>query len=126
MINYKDFLIKNLILTLILAICGAILFGTILKPYYQNIYPFLLGLALSINLLIFWIALKKNKANQTLVLLVLSFAIKFFSYLIATIIYFIFQEEMIYRVAYIFVLFIIFLAYTSLELKMLSKFFKSN
>lgn len=124
--SYRDFLIKNIILTLILAICGAILFSTILRSYYKNIYPLLLILALSINLIIFWLSIKKNKVNQSFILLVLSFAIKLFSYLAISIIYFIYQKEMLYRVAYICVLFIVFLAYTSLETKMLSKFFKSN
>jgi hypothetical protein len=126
MISFRNVLITNIILTLILATCGAILFSTVLKSYYQDIYPYLLLLALSINLITFWLALKKNRVNQSFLLLVLSFTIKFFSYLLISIIYFINQEVMLYRVAYIFVLFILFLAYTSLELKMLSKFFKSN
>jgi hypothetical protein len=124
--NYQNFLIKNLILTIILIICGVILFSTILKNYYHDIYLVLLLVALIDNLIIFKLALKKNKVNQSLLILILSFAIKFFTYLLISIVYFIHVNELVYRGAYIFVLFIVFIAYTSLEIKMLSNFFKSN
>lgn len=124
--HFKNFVVKNLILTFIFAVSGTILFLTILKSYYHPIYPVVLLIALLINLVLFRLTLTKNKANQTFLVLILSFAIKFFSYLILTIVYFMYQEEMLFRIAYIFVLFIVFIGFTSLELKMSSKFFKSN
>jgi hypothetical protein len=124
--NYQRFIVKNILLTVVLAISGAIVFGTILKTYYHNIFPVLLILALAINIIIYRIAITKVKVNQTFIVLVLSFTIKFFSYLLITILFFLYEKEISYRIAYIFVLLIIFIGFTSIEIKMLSKFFKSE
>jgi hypothetical protein len=124
--NFRSFFYKNLLLTIILIVFGAVLFNTILKGYYSHVFSFLLILALSVNLIIFRLAIIKNKINQSFLLLVLSFSIKFFSYLLVTVVYFLNVDELLFRIAYIFVLFIVFVAYTSLEIKMLTKFFKTN
>jgi hypothetical protein len=124
--NYRNVVIKHLILALVLTVFGLVLFGTIFRNYYQNIFPILLFIALIVNLLIFKLAFKKNKVNQSFFLLVSSFALKFFTYLLITILYFVRESEMLYRVTYIFVLFIIFISFSSLEVKMLTKFFKTN
>jgi hypothetical protein len=124
--KYRKVILNNLFLTFILAICGTILFSTILSNYYHHIFLLLLVVSLSLNLIIFRLAVIKNKVNQSFFLLVISFALKFFSYILITVIYFIYQPVLLYRVAYIFVLFIVFISFTSLEVKMLSKFFKTN
>jgi hypothetical protein len=125
--SFRRFLINNLVLTLILTIFGTILFSTIFSVYYQQIFPFLILLGLSVNLLVFYIALNKSKSiNQSHFILISSFAIKFVSYLIITVIYFLFEKEIQDRIIYIIVLFFIFITYTSLEIKALSKIFKTT
>lgn len=124
--NFKGFAIKNIILTLFLAALGGLLFSTVFKKYYNHIFPILLILALIINLGIYRLAVNKKKVNQSLLFLVLSFAIKFFSYLIITVLFLLMQKDLPTRLAYIIVLLIVFVTYTTLEIKMLSKIFKTN
>jgi hypothetical protein len=124
---FRRFLINNLFLSLILLVFGTLLFTTILSVYYQYIFPFLLLLGFSVNLLVFYIAINKSKSiNQSFFLIISSFAIKFISYLIFTVIYFLFIKEIQERIIYIVVLFFIFISYTSLEISALSKIFKTT
>jgi hypothetical protein len=124
--SFRSFLINNLVLTLILTIFGTLLFSTIFSVYYQQIFPLLILLGISVNLIVFYIALNKSKSiNQSHFILISSFAIKFVSYLIITVIYFLFEKEIQDRIIYIIVLFFIFITYTSLEIKALSKIFKT-
>jgi hypothetical protein len=125
--SFRRFLINNLLLTLILVIFGTLLFSTIFPIYYQQIFPFLILLGLTVNLLVFYIALNKSKSvNQSYFIVVSAFSIKFISYLIVTVIYFLFKKDIQVRIVYIVVLFFIFFAYTSLEINALSKIFKTT
>jgi hypothetical protein len=125
--TFRKFLINNLILTLILTIFGTLLFGTLFTIYFQPVFLLLIVLGLSVNLFVFNIALNNSKSvNQSFFIVVSSFAIKFISYLAFTVIYFLINKEIQERVVYIIVLFFIFITYTSLEIKALTKIFKTN
>jgi hypothetical protein len=124
--SYKKFFINNLIVSGVLAVLGWALFSSALSAYYQPMFPLLIVFALSINLIIFYIVTHNQTPSKAAQIVAKGFAIKFFSYIGITIIFFLIENNLRLRIVYIFVLFGIYIIYTVLEVISLTKFFKAR
>jgi hypothetical protein len=126
-ISFKGFFIKNLLIFTIMAIIGGILFSTVFSKHYHPIFPILLVFALINNLLVYYIISEKNQsAIKSSQIIMLIFAIKFFSYVAITIIFFLVEKDFQVRIFYIIALFCIYIAFTIVEVDSCSKFLKSG
>jgi len=124
---FKQFLLKNLLISIILAILGWIIFSTFLSGLYHPIFLFLLFFSLIINLLIFYVVTrKKNSVSRSPMIIFKSFGIKFFSYVGITLVFFLIEPNMRFRITFILVMFCLYMAFTFLEITSLTKFFKAE
>jgi hypothetical protein len=124
--SFKKFLIKNLFVSILLVVIGWVLFSTFLSDYYQNIFGLLVVFAMFINLSVFYIVTKKSyTASKTPQIIIISFAIKFFTYLGISLFFFMVDTNLKHRLAFILVLFCVYLIYTFLEITSLTRYFKA-
>ena len=125
--RFRKFFINNLIISLVLVVIGGILFATVLKDYYQVIYPFLLLYVLAINLFVFYLVTRpKKKQMNYSVEIAITFVFRFVAYLTAALLYFIFMKNTTDRIVFTLVLFILYIIFVGVEVIVLSKFFKTN
>ncbi len=123
----RSFLILNLLVTLLIACAGVIMFAYFLQDYYHPLYPALLLIALSVNLLSFYLSSKTQvSGNQILNALVKSFAIRFFLYLGIAITFLLLEDQTKQRAVFIITLFCLYLIYFSIEITSLLKMMKSK
>jgi hypothetical protein len=126
-ISFKGFFIKNLLISAVIAVIGGILFSTIFSKYYHPIFPILLVFALITNLLVYYIISGKSySAYKSSQIIILIFAIKFFSYVAITIIFLLIEKDFQSRILYIIVLFCIYIAFTIIEVDSCAKFLKTG
>jgi hypothetical protein len=124
---FSKFLYKNLIVAMILAIIGTILFCTVLHAFFHPVFPILLLLAFIINVILFYIVTRKEVSdNQLLNLVIKSFLIKFFSYLSIVLIFLILEKTRTIRITFVVVLFILYFGFTWIEIQSLLKFLKTG
>jgi len=123
----RSFLILNLLVTLLIACAGVIMFAYFLQDYYHPLYPVLLLIALSVNLLSFYLSSKTQvSGNQILNAVVKSFAIRFFLYLGIAITFLLLEDQTKQRAVFIITLFCLYLIYFSIEITSLLKMMKSK
>jgi hypothetical protein len=125
--HFIRFLRNNLLLSFGLSLIGLILFLTVLPAFYHPFIPLLLLFALSINLILYFVVIRKE-VNDTMLLsmVVKSFAIKFFSYIALVIIFLILEKTRVIRITFVIVLFVFYFSFTWLEIQSLLKFLKSG
>jgi hypothetical protein len=124
---YKKFFVNNLVVSAVLAAIGWAMFSSVLSGYYQPMFPLLIVFALLINLIMFYIVTHKNQSpSRASQIIIKGFAIKFFSYLGITLLFFLIENNFRLRITYIFTLFCIYVVYTILEVISLTKFFKAR
>lgn len=125
--HLRKFLLNNSIALLLLALAGALLFSTLFISYYHFSYPLVLILSFGVNVLIYFLFTRKDfPANKTTILITQSFAIKFFYYLLVAALFLILVENQPLRIAFICILFVLYLVFTFLEISALLRFFKSK
>ena len=125
--HFQKFLIKNTIATIIILLPGTYLFATSLSEYFHFFYIILLILTFSVNLLVFYSATSKmNGKDNTMILIVKSFSIKFFSYLILALGFLLFVKSSELKITYVILLFILYIIYTAIEITSLLRFFKTG
>jgi hypothetical protein len=125
--SFKKFLILNLFTSLVLAALGWILFSTVLSGFYLPVFHFLLLFALLINLLTFYILTRqKYSPARSPQIISKSFGIKFFSYLLVSLAFFLLEKNNRTIISFILVLFCLYLPFTILEIASLTKFFKAD
>jgi hypothetical protein len=125
--HYKKFLVNNLLVSAVLVVLGWALFSGILSVYYQSMYPLLIVFALLNNLTLFFFVTRKNQSqSKTIRIVVAGFAIKFFSYIVITLLFFLIEKNFNLRVGYIAALFFVYMIYTIVEVISLTKFFKTG
>ena len=123
----RNFLIKNLLITLFMVFVGFILFSYFLTGYYHFLYPVLLLTAFITNVLSFYISIKSPVAgNKVLNAVVKTFALRFFLYMGITIIYLLLEDQSKQRIVFIIILFCLYLIYSILEVTNLLKIIKSK
>lgn len=125
--HLRKFILHNLIAFLVIGILGALLFSTLLSSYYHFIYPIVLVLAASINILIYFLLTRKEiPAGRITLSISQSFAIKFLFYLTVATIFFLLVKNQSLKITFVFILFVLYFVFTSLEVNALLKFFKSE
>lgn len=113
----RNFLVVNLLITILLATIGAIIFVYFLPGFYHILYPVLLLLALVINLLSYYFSIRtRHTGNQIMNAMIKSFALRFFSYLGIAIIFLLIENRINHRLAFILTLFILYLIYSIIEI----------
>ena len=113
----KTYIIWLSVLTAILGLLGLLFFKTFLSEYYLPVYWFLLLLFFLIHAIsqsIIVLAEKKRRFNFGNVYLV-SFVIKFFSYLVFLIIYLVISESITMTFALVF--FLLYFIYTIFDVR---------
>lgn len=123
--HLKTYFIWLTVLTILLGLLGLILFKTFLSEYYSPVYWFLLFLYFIIHAIsqsIVVLAERKRRFSFNTVYLV-SFVIKFFSYLLFLVIYLIIKESITITFALAF--FLLYLFYTAFDVRMKILFSKT-
>ncbi len=119
----KLFIVKNLIVSVL----GLIL-AYLMKPFVHasnSYYLFLVPIfAFSINYASFLAATGAKAKNKLNIMLYALFGIKFFSYLILVLVFFILEHESIVRIHFILFLFLVYASHTILLLTNTLKYFK--
>ncbi len=120
----KHFIARGLILTGSFAVAGIITFNIFLKEYYLPVFPLLLGFFCALNIIVHSLLVysseKKRLKFETAYML--SFFIKFFGYILFTIFYIKNHKEN-FKI-FVAVLFILYIAFTSLEIKSIISYLK--
>ena len=125
--HFKKFLIKNLIATLAIILFGALLFSKFLFKYFHLFYLLTVLVTFFVNLIVYYIVTKKSVgSDKSLIVVVKSFAIKFFSYLTIALVFLLIVKTQELRVAFVILLFLLYLIYTYLEIASLIRFFKTQ
>ena len=123
----RKFLISNIFITILLGIICSVLFLTILAPYYHNFLPVALFLAFVINLIVYAIGSRNNSKNKhPMLVIIYSFAIKFFSYVALILTYIFLESEPGNRIVIILFIFLFYLAFTFIEVRALVKHTKTQ
>lgn len=120
------FIYRILLLTALVAIAGILVFSLLLKEYYLSVFPLLLVFFCVLNILVHWLLvysseIKKLKFETAHML---SFFIKFIGYIIFTLIYL--QNHKENFKIFVAVLFILYIIYTSFEIKSIILYFKRS
>ena len=125
--HLRKFLLNNLIILLVIALVGSLLFSTLFMSYYHFVYPIVLILSFGANVLVYYLLTRKEiAANKTTILISQSFAIKFFYYLTVATIFLFLVESKSLKITFVLILFILYFAFTTLEVSALLRFFKSK
>lgn len=122
----RNYIVRIIILTLIIAVAGIISFSTFLKDYYLSIYPYLLSFFFIIYiivhvLLVYTSKWKKLKFNTAYLV---SFFIKFLGLIIFVIIFL--NNHKNNALPFILALFILYIIYTLFELKSIISYLKRS
>ena len=122
----KQFILKVLLITIVLAIGGGIIFSLFLPQYYVPVLPFLLLFFAATTILIYAYQLKmakKNMAKFASSNMLLSFS-KLFLYSLVAIIYFILDTEN--AIVFVICLMLFYLVFTTFEVVSVLKITKEN
>ena len=122
----KQFILKVLLITIVLAIGGGIIFSLFLPQYYVPVLPFLLLFFAATTILIHAYQLKmakKNMAKFASSNMLLSFS-KLFLYSLVAIIYFILDTEN--AIVFVICLMLFYLVFTTFEVVSVLKITKEN
>ncbi|MBN2522617.1 MAG: hypothetical protein JXB24_05050 [Bacteroidales bacterium] len=126
-IHFKRFLLKNTIATLAIFLTGLLLFTTCLSEYFHFFYPVLVLVTFAVNLIVFYIVTKKKGgSDNSMYVVVKSFAIKFFSYSILALVFLLFVKTPELKITYVILLFSLYIVFTFLEITSLLRFFKTE
>ncbi len=126
-IHFKRFLLTNTIATLAIFLTGLLLFTTCLSEYFHFFYPVLVLVVFAVNLVVFYIVTKKKEgSDKSMYILVKSFAVKFFSYSILALVFLVFVKAPELKIAYVILLFSLYIIFTFLEITSLLRFFKTE
>ena len=125
--HFRKFFFVNTIASIALLILGAVLFTTQFSEYYHNFYIVLLLLTYAVNLTVFYVVTKDaGRINNSSLIVVKSFAIKFFSYLILALVFLLLAKTPEIKITFVIILFSLYIIFTILEISSLVKFFKSE
>ncbi len=120
----KNFIVKAIILTGIIALAGIITFSTFLKEYYLSIFPYLLAfffiIYIIVHLLLVYTSKWKKLKFETAYMV--SFFIKFFGILIFVIVFL--NNHKNNSIPFILAIFILYIIYTLFELKSIISYLK--
>lgn len=126
--HFRKFFLQNLKVLILLGLAEFVIFKfSSLQQFYHILYPLVLILSFVVNLILYHLFTRKPvPANRSMLLLGQSFAIKFFYYLSLAVIfiYTISQKEQ--RICFVISLFIIYFAFTFIEVKAITAFIKSE
>jgi hypothetical protein len=122
----KGFISRSLIITLLVAVTGLLVFRLLLKEYYLSIFPLLLGFFCVLNIvvhsLLVYASEKKSLKFETAYMI--SFFVKFFGYILFTLLYIKNHREN-FKI-FIAVLFTLYVIYTSFEIKSIISYLKRS
>ncbi len=125
--HFRKFFIINTIATIALLILGTVLFTTHFSEYYHFFYIILLLLTYAVNLTVFYLVTKDaGRADNSLLIVVKSFAIKFFSYLTLALVFLLFSKTPEIKITFVIILFSLYIVFTVLEISYLIRFFKTG
>lgn len=126
-VTFRKFIWQNLLITFILAILGVVLFYFFLSAYYHPLYPILLLVALTANILSYYLSTQtRHTGIQIINAIIKSFGIRFMMYLGVAVAYMLLVDSTKQRVIFILALFCIYLIYSLLEITSLLKLIKGN
>ncbi len=122
----KSFVIRSLIITGLVAITGIVVFGYILNDYYLSVFPVLLGFFCVLNMLVhcMLVITSQKKSLKFETVYVISFFVKFFGYILFTLLYLRNHREN-FKV-FVAVLFILYIIYTTFEIKSIISYLKRS
>ena len=125
--HFRRFFIINTIVTITVLILGAVLFATHFSQYFHFSYIILLILAYAVNLTVFFVVTHKTGGTEkSMQVVVKSFGIKFFSYLILALVFLLLSKTPEIKITFAIILFSLYLIYTVLEISSLIRFFKTQ
>lgn len=125
--HFRKFFLQNILILLLIGIAEIIIFTFFLKDFYQFSYPIVLLLSFVVNILVYHLFTRKPvPANRSMMLLVQSFAIKIFYYLTIAIIFIYTLSQKEEKISFVIVLFIIYFAFTLVEVNAITSFIKSE
>ncbi len=115
----KNFFLKIFYLTLSIAFGGAILFFTVLKPYFQPIYPIALVFIASITAWVYSILMKASTKNARAfsTSFMLSILIRLFGYSIFLVFYLFFNRGTEIVLPFVLVFLSLYFIYTVFEIR---------
>jgi len=124
---YRNFLIKNILVTLIIAFIGLILFKFFLIDLYHPLYLILLLVAFSVNIVSFYLSSNpKSYGRKALSGIIQSFALRFFLYLGLALLYLLNEDRTKHRIVFIISLFCLYLIYSIIEISCMKQLFKNK
>ena len=120
----KSFISRSLILTGLVVITGVLIFSIFLKEYYLSIFPLLLAFFCILNILVhsLFVYSSERKSLKFETAYILAFFIKFFGYILFTLLYLRNHREN-FKI-FIAVLFILYVIFTSFEIKSIVSYLK--
>jgi hypothetical protein len=114
----KKFALINILAFVLLLATGLILRQTLLKEYYNYFYFILLFTALLLNFIVHLFNSTISKVPKKLTSsIIISFGIKFFGYIILTILYLLLFKEKTDRIVFIVHLFAVYILFSVIEIK---------
>ena len=124
---FRKFLLQNVYAFLIFLVVGTVLFLTVLKSYFHIMLPVLLLISFLINLASFKMAEKDaENQNRLMALVVKSFALRFFSYIILAVIFLLLEKDIPTRITFVSTLFILYIVFTFIEVKNITRLLRKS
>jgi hypothetical protein len=124
--HFRRFFLQNLVLVLLLSLVGVIVFRFVPGANYKNSYPLVLLVSWAVNILVFYLVTRKPvPVNRSMSLLGQTFAIKFLYYLTLAVIFLVNLTAREERISFMLGIFVIYIAFSFLEVKALSCYVKS-
>jgi hypothetical protein len=123
----RKFTLINLLLGSAFILVIWVIFSTFLSNYYHRFFLLIAPFSILINIMVFVFAIRKtNTSNQVLQSMVIGFAIKFFSYAVLSIIFFLIEKNIQVRIAFLLILFLIYITFSIIEINALTKYIKAG
>lgn len=126
--HLRKFFLQNLLVLIILGLLEFVLFKfSSIQQFYHILYPLVLILSFVVNVIVYHLFTRKPvPANRSMLLIVQSFAIKFFYYLAIAIIFIYTLTQKEEKISFVVILFIIYFAFTLVEVNAVTSFVKSE
>lgn len=124
---FRKFVRLNLFVLIVLGVGQILVFSLILPDLFHYAFPVVLVMSFIVNLLVFQLFTRKEvPAGRALAQVGLVFMTKFFYYLLVAILFLFLIRGKNIRITFVIVLFIIYFAYTMVEVRALSGHVKST
>lgn len=126
--HLRKFFLQNLLVLIILGLLEFVIFKfSSIQQFYHILYPLVLILSFVVNVIVYHLFTRKPvPANRSMLLIVQSFAIKFFYYLAIAIIFIYTLTQKEEKISFVVILFIIYFAFTLVEVNAVTSFVKSE